>query len=103
MGPSYVRKKLINYLGLFHLVCEDSHVAVLECYHLEGWQIRVFVDYQKLNRATICDSCLLPFIDSFLDIVAGLEVCRFIDSCWGYNQIQMMFEDRKNCLLCLQS
>ena len=37
-------------------------------------KLQVFVDYRKLNAATILDLFPLPFIDSVLDDVAGHEI-----------------------------
>ena len=52
-------------------------------------QIRVCVDYRKLNAATVTDAFPLPFMESVLDTVAGHECYSFLDGFSGYNQIRM--------------
>ena len=58
------------------------------------WQIRVCVDYRKLNAATVTDAFPLPFTDR-VDAVAGLEVYSFLDGFSGYNQIRMNPDDQE--------
>ena len=48
-------------------------------------KIRVYVDYRKLNAATVTDGFPLPFTDSVLDTVAGHECYSFLDGFNGYN------------------
>ena len=58
-------------------------------------QIRVCVDCQKLNAATVTDAFPLPFTDSILDTVAGHDCYSFLDGFNGYNQIRMHPEDQE--------
>ena len=60
----------------------------------KNMKIRVCVDYQRLNAATIPDPFPLPFIDSLLDEVVGKEMYTFLDGFSGYNQVKMDLEDR---------
>ena len=48
-------------------------------------KLRVCVDYQKLNAATIKDPFPMPFVDTLLDDVAGHEMYNFLDGFSGYN------------------
>jgi hypothetical protein len=52
-------------------------------------KLRVCVEYQKLNAATITDAFPLPFTDGVLDTVAGHEMYNFLEGFSGYNQIRM--------------
>ena len=52
-------------------------------------EIRVCVDYRKLNAATKKDHFLLPFIDTMLDNVAGQQLYSFLDGFSGYNQVNI--------------
>ena len=52
-------------------------------------EIWVYVDYRKLNAATIIDAFLLPFTDDILDVVVGHEIYSFLEGFSGYNQIRM--------------
>jgi hypothetical protein len=58
-------------------------------------KLRVFVDYRKLNAATITDAFPLPFTDGVLDIVAGHEMYSLFDGFSRYNQIRMAEEDQE--------
>eukprot|EP00253_Pinus_taeda_P008796 PITA_08796 len=55
---------------------------------------RVCIDYRELNKATLKDHFLLPFIDQVLDTLAGEKYFSFLDSFSGYNQIQVAPEDQ---------
>ena len=57
-------------------------------------EIRVCVDYQKLNVATKKDHCLLPFIDTVLDNVASQQLYSFLDGFSGYNQVSIHLDDQ---------
>ena len=59
-------------------------------------KIRVFVDYRKLNVATIPDAFSLPFTNRVLDAVLGHEIYSFLDGFNGYNQVQMHLDDQEN-------
>jgi len=50
---------------------------------------RVCIDYRELNKATLKDDIPLPFIDQFLDTLAGKMYFSFFNSFSGYNQIQV--------------
>ena len=58
-------------------------------------QIRVCVDYHKLNAATVTDAFPLPVTDSVLDVVASHECYNFLDGFSGYNQIRMHPDDQE--------
>ena len=61
-------------------------------------QIRVCVDYHKLNAATVTDAFPLPVTDSVLDVVASHECYNFLDGFSGYNKIGMhpMIRKKRN-------
>ena len=56
-------------------------------------QLRICVDYGKLNAQTVDDPFSLPFLDSFLDMLAGYELYNFLDGFSGYNQVRLAPED----------
>ena len=58
---------------------------------MTGW--RVYIDYRKLNTATIKYHYPLPFIDQMLDILAGPPHFCFLDGYSGYNKIVIALED----------
>ena len=58
-------------------------------------KINVCVDYRKLYSAIVTNSFLLPFTDGVLDVVAGHEICSFLDGFSGYNQVRMHLDDQE--------
>ena len=58
-----------------------------------GW--RIYIDYQKLNKATRKGHFPLPFLNQMLDKLAGHEYYYFLDGYFGYNQITIAPEDQE--------
>ena len=58
-------------------------------------KIRVCVDYQKLDAATVTDVFPLLFTYGVLDAVVGHDVYSFLDGFSGYNQIRMHPADQE--------
>lgn len=56
-------------------------------------KLQIFVDYQKLNAATIPDPFPLPYMDTILDDVGEHELYSFLDGFSGYNKIGMAPKD----------
>jgi len=54
----------------------------------------VWIDFRKLNKATLKDQFPLPFIDQVLDTLAGNKYFSFFNGFSGYNQIQVAPEDQ---------
>ena len=62
---------------------------------------RVYIDYRKLNTATIKDHYPLPFIDQMLDRLPGHPYFYFLYGYSGYNLISIALEDlEKNTFAC---
>ncbi|XP_057453231.1 uncharacterized protein LOC130745105 [Lotus japonicus] len=56
-------------------------------------QVRMYVDYRDLNRASPKDDFPLPHIDVLVDNTAHHSFFSFMDGFSGYNQIRMAPED----------
>ena len=56
-------------------------------------KVRVYVDFQDLNKASPKDDFSLPHIDMLLDSTTGHSMLSFMDGFSGYNQIMMALED----------
>lgn len=56
-------------------------------------QVRVCIDFRKLNKATKKDQYPIPFVDEISDQVAGNEAYSFCDGYKGYHQIPMDIVD----------
>jgi hypothetical protein len=58
--------------------------------------IHVCVDYRSLNSTCIHDPFPTPFSDEVLDQVVGKEAYSFTDGFFGYHQVQIAEEDKRN-------
>ena len=56
---------------------------------------RMCVDFTDLNNACAKDSFPLPRIDQLVDSTAGHKLLTFMDTFFGYNQIQIVEEDQE--------
>ena len=56
-------------------------------------KVRMYVDYQDLNRASPKDNFPLLHIDTLVDNTAKHSLFSFMDGFSGYNQIRMASED----------
>ena len=56
-------------------------------------KVRMYVDYQDLNRASPIDNFSLPYIDTLVDNTAKHSLFSFMDGFSGYNQIKMAPKD----------
>jgi hypothetical protein len=73
-------------LGQLYQASKKGKMAKLDCGVLKkNGKLRVCVDYQKLNAATITDAFSLPFTDGVLDTVAAHEMYSFLDGFSRYN------------------
>ena len=72
-------------------VIRTENNALLSSRTVIGW--RIYIDYQKLNKATRKDHFPFPFLDQMLDRLAGHEYYCFLDRYSGYNQIIISSED----------
>jgi hypothetical protein len=61
-------------------------------YCTEKKELKICVDYQKLNAQTKKDPFPLRFLDLVLDIVARHDMYSFMDDYSGYNKIKMAKE-----------
>ena len=94
MNPNYSAKvkeeidKLlrVGFIRSVKRVTWLSHIVVVP---KKNENIRVCVDYRKVNAATVMDGFPLPFTDSVLDTVAGHECYSLLDGFSAYNQICM--------------
>jgi hypothetical protein len=58
--------------------------------------IRFYVYYKSLNYACVHDPFPTPITDEVLEKVAGKESYSFTDGFWGYHQVRIVEEDKKN-------
>ncbi|RVW64040.1 Retrovirus-related Pol polyprotein from transposon opus [Vitis vinifera] len=81
--------KLIDLLRPIKLKLRRLHPQ----WSLQDGKVRVYVDFQDLNKASPKDDFSLPHIDMLLDSTTGHSMLSFMDGFSGYNQIMMALED----------
>ena len=58
-------------------------------------KLRIYIDFQEINKVTLTDPFPTPFIDEILNEVAGHECYSFKDGFSGYNQVPIAKEYQK--------
>jgi len=86
-------QKILN-VNFIYLISDSRWVSPLVIVPKKNGKWRVCIDYKELNKATLKDHFLLPFIDQVLGILAGKKYFSFLDGFSGYNQIQVAPEDQ---------
>ncbi|RDX78501.1 hypothetical protein CR513_41219, partial [Mucuna pruriens] len=80
-----------QWVSLVQVVPKKSGMIVLKNWHEE---LRVCIDYRKLNQATHKDHFPLHFIDQVLERLAGKSHYCFLDGFSGYMQIHITQVDQ---------
>lgn len=57
-------------------------------------EIRIYVDFQNLNQASLKDNYALPNIDHILQTIAGSKMMSMLDGFSGFSQIEVDPEDK---------
>jgi hypothetical protein len=94
-----VKKEIDRMLavGIIFPVDEAEWISPIVIQRKKGTDdIRVCVDYMSLNSACVHDPFPTPFSDEVLDQVAGNEAYSFTDGFFGYHQVRIAEEDKKN-------
>lgn len=81
-------------VNFIYPISDSQQVSPLVIVPKKNWKWRVCIDYRELNKATLKDHFLLPFIDQVLDTLTGKKYFSFLDSFSGYNQIQVAPKDQ---------
>ena len=90
MNPNYAAKvkeeidKLLQ-VGFIRPIKRATWLSPIVVVLKNNGQIRVCVNYRKLNVATVMDSFPLSFIDGVLNAVVGHQCYSFLDRFNGYN------------------
>lgn len=92
-----VKKEIDSMLDvgiIYHIHLSEwaSHMAIQpKKYDLE--KLRIYVNFQWLNKVTIIDPFPTPFDDEIINQVVGHECYFFMDGFSGYNQVDISKED----------
>ena len=100
MNPNYTAKvkeeiNKILRVGFIRPVKRATWLSPIVVILKKNGQIRVCINYHKLNAMTVTDAFPLPFTNSVLDTVAAHECYIFLDGFNGYNQICMHLDDQE--------
>ena len=63
-------------------------------------EIRICIDYRKLNAKTIQDSFLLPWIDESLNTLGGAKYFSAMDPASEFHQVAMDDQDKEKTAFC---
>ena len=77
-------QKLLDARFIYH-ISNSEWVSPLFLVLKKNVKWQICVDYQELNKATKKDHFPLPFIDQFLDGLAGKKLFSLLDGFSGYN------------------
>ena len=100
MNPNYVARvkeeidKLLR-MGFIQPVKRATWLSPIVVVLKKNGQIRVCVDYRKLNTTMITDAFPMPFTDNILDTVTSHNCYSFLDGFNGYTQIRMHPNDQE--------
>ncbi len=89
-NPNYVTimKQDINKLlivGFIQFVQEVTWLSPMVVVPKKNGELKICIDFKKLNASTKKDPYPLPFIDEMLIIVIGYETYYFLDGFSGYH------------------
>ncbi|RDX76540.1 Retrovirus-related Pol polyprotein from transposon 17.6, partial [Mucuna pruriens] len=80
-----------QWVSLVQVVPKKSGMTVMNNQHDE---LRVYIDYRRLNQATCKDHFPFPFIDQVLEKLVGKPYYCFLDGFSGYMQIYIAPDDQ---------
>jgi len=79
-------QKILN-VNFIYPISDSQWVSPLVIVPKKNGKWIVCINYSELNKATLKDHFLLPFIDQVLDILVGKKYLSLLDRFSGYNQI----------------
>lgn len=85
--------KLLD-VGIIYSISNIQWVPPLVIVSKKNGKLWICVDYKELKKATQKHHFPLPFIDKVLDTLAWKEFLSFLLGFSGYNQIQIVHEDK---------
>jgi len=81
-------------VGFIYEIEHLDWVLPIVCVPEKNRNLRVCVDFKKLNACTIKDHYLLHYIESILEGLIGHKPYNFLDGFSGYNQVKMSGADQ---------
>jgi hypothetical protein len=95
-----VKKELQNMVevGIIEPIRYSSWVSDLVIVSKKTGEIRICVDFIKLNQASLKENYPLPNMEYFLQRVTNVEIMSMLDGFSGYNQVLVREGDQlKTC------
>ena len=90
-----MKEEIQKQLGVGFLLVVEYPKWLANVVHVpkKDGNVRVCVDFQDLNKASLKDNFPLPHIDMLDDSTTGHSMLSFMDGFSGYNKILMAPED----------
>ena len=85
-------QKQLN-VGFLSVVEHPEWLANVILVPKKDGKMRVGINFQGLNKASLKDDFSLPHIDMLIDSTTGHSMLSFMDRFLGYNKILMALED----------
>ena len=91
-----VKKELNKFLAtkITFPVQHTTWVASLVPIRKKSSEIRICIDFQNLNRASLKDNYLVPYMEQILQSVSGFALLSLLDGFSEYNQVLVAKEYR---------
>ena len=80
-------------VGFLLMVEYPEWLANVVLFPKKDGNVRVYVDFRDLNKASLKDDFPLPHINMLVDSMAGYSMFSFMNWFFRYNQILMALED----------
>jgi len=81
-------------IGFIEFVEEVTWLSPIVVVPKKNGQLKIYIDFRKLNATTTKDPYLLPFTCDMLNIVAGYETYSFLNGYSRYHQICIALENK---------
>jgi hypothetical protein len=107
VGSNPFRKKIRKFIPLLMYIIEKELKRMLDYLRYSYWvanlvlirktngEIRFYVDFRNLNRCPLKDKYPLSNMDHILQREIGTHTISMLDGHSGYNQIELLEEDKE--------
>lgn len=83
----------LNESNIYFPIKHTSWVSNLVAMRKNNGEIKLFIDFRDLNRASLKDRHPLPSMEQILQVVAGSKRFSLLDGFSSYNQVLVKEED----------
>ena len=87
-------QKLLN-ANFIYPISDNKWVSPLVIVPKKNGKWRVYVDFRELNRASLRDYFMLPFIDQVLDTLLGRNIYHFLMGIVGITKFKLHWKTKR--------